>query len=42
MLPNFFLLVTALGFYLWCDLEKGIKDSLKEFDEAAPAVDDGT
>lgn len=42
MLPNFFLLVAALGFYIWCDLEKGIKDSLKEFDEAAPAVNDGT
>jgi MFS-type transporter involved in bile tolerance (Atg22 family) len=42
MLPNFFLLVIALCFYVWCDLEKGIKDSLKEFDEAAPAVDDGT
>jgi MFS-type transporter involved in bile tolerance (Atg22 family) len=42
MLPNFFLLVVALGFYIWCDLEKGIKDSLQEFDEAAPARDDGT
>ncbi|EAT77917.2 hypothetical protein SNOG_14725 [Parastagonospora nodorum SN15] len=42
MLPNFFLLVAALGFYIWCDLEKGVKDSLKEFDDAAPAVDDGT
>lgn len=39
MLPNFFLLVVALGFYIWCDLEKGIKDSLQEFDEAAPAIE---
>jgi hypothetical protein len=42
MLPNFFLLVAALGFYVWCDLEKGVKDALQEFDEAAPIVNDGT
>ncbi|KAH8708507.1 autophagy-related protein 22-like protein [Phaeosphaeriaceae sp. PMI808] len=40
MLPNFFLLLAAIGFYIWCDLEKGIKDSLQEFDEAAPARDE--
>ncbi|KAF2108936.1 autophagy-related protein 22-like protein [Lophiotrema nucula] len=40
MLPNLFLLVIAAGFYLWFDLDKGIKDSLTAFDDAAAPLEE--
>jgi MFS-type transporter involved in bile tolerance (Atg22 family) len=33
MLPNLFLFLVATGFYIWFDIDKGIADSLKPFDE---------
>lgn len=36
MLPNLFLMIAALGFYIWCDVDKGVKDSLVAFDDADP------
>jgi MFS-type transporter involved in bile tolerance (Atg22 family) len=42
MLPNCFLLVGALCFYIWCDLEKGVKDAFQEFDDTAPALNNNT
>jgi MFS-type transporter involved in bile tolerance (Atg22 family) len=34
MLPNLFLLLVAMGFYVWFDIEKGMADSLVAFDDA--------
>jgi MFS-type transporter involved in bile tolerance (Atg22 family) len=39
MLPNLFLLVIAGGFYYWFDLEKGVKDSLTDFDQVEVTVE---
>ncbi|KAI1161592.1 autophagy-related protein 22 [Nemania serpens] len=33
MLPNLFLFLISGGFYLWFDLEKGIEDSMKPWEE---------
>lgn len=30
MIPNALLMLVALGFYVWVDIEKGIADALKE------------
>jgi len=38
MLPNLFLLLVAAWFYVWFDLDKGIKDSLVAYDDADPEV----
>lgn len=39
MLPNLFLLIIAGGFYYWFDLDKGVKDSLTNFDEVEVRVE---
>jgi MFS-type transporter involved in bile tolerance (Atg22 family) len=39
MLPNLFLLVIAIGFYGWFDLDKGVEDALKNFDEVQVVVE---
>ncbi|KAF2475882.1 uncharacterized protein BDR25DRAFT_253497 [Lindgomyces ingoldianus] len=39
MLPNLFLLIIAAGFYVWFDLDKGIKDSLKSFNDVEVTVE---
>lgn len=33
MLPNLFLLLIAMGFYVWCDVDKGIKDAEKVYED---------
>lgn len=33
MLPALFLFLVAIGFYVWFDIDKGIAESLKPFDE---------
>ena len=34
MLPSFFLLCVAIGFYVWVDLGKGMKEALMHFEAA--------
>lgn len=33
MLPNLFLVLVSSGFYLWFDVDKGIEDSMKPWEE---------
>ncbi|KAH9909602.1 autophagy-related protein 22-like protein [Xylariomycetidae sp. FL2044] len=40
MLPNLFLFLVALGFYVWFDMEKGMEDSLKPWAEENTVSED--
>ncbi|KAK6981138.1 autophagy-related protein 22-like protein [Favolaschia claudopus] len=42
MLPNLFLLAVAVGFYLWFDLDKGIREAMVPWEGADEGVVEGS